>query len=86
MEILALILQVVGFVLFCRLGANLSGSLYKRSKWAPLAVAGVIMIAMLLAMFYVHPPLAYIPQTFGLWLIAFAGGLLARAQQHYTGE
>jgi|GEM_PF-2619740 len=86
LQILGLILQVAGFVFLCRVGGRLSDSLAKRSQWAPLLVAGPIIAAMLVVALVVQPHLTFVVQTFGLWLVAFAGGLVARAQQRSRGE
>jgi MFS family permease len=84
-SILALALQVVGFVFLCRVGARLSDRLSRRSKWAPLAVAGPIIVGAVIIALVVQPQITFLVQTFGLWLVAFAGGIVARAQQTYRG-
>jgi zinc transporter ZupT len=80
-QILGVILQVVGIYFFCRLGARLSDHLAKRSKWAPLAVAGPVMVAMLAIALIFHPVLTFVTQSFALWLVFFAGGMVVRMQQ-----
>jgi hypothetical protein len=80
-QILGVLLQVAGFVVLCRVGGRLSDRLSARSKWAPLAVAGPLLIAMAAVALVVHPALTFPVQTAGLWLIAFAGGIVARAKQ-----
>jgi hypothetical protein len=80
-QILGVFLQVAGFVILCRVGGNLSDRLSTFSKWAPLAVACPLIIAMAVVALVFHPAITFPVQTAGLWLIAFAGGLVARAKQ-----
>jgi hypothetical protein len=85
-QILGIILQVAGFVFACRLGARLCDRLSKQCKWAPLAVAGPLLVAMLVVVFVCHPPLTFFIQTAGLWLVAFAGGIAVRAKSYFENN
>ena len=76
--ILGVILQIAGFVYLCRVGARLADRLYPKSKWTAVAISGGILAAMLVVVFAFNPPFNFVLQTFGFWLIAFAGGIIVR--------
>jgi cell shape-determining protein MreD len=85
-QLLGIALQIAGFVYLCRLGGRLSDRLYARSEWAPVMVAGPIIVALVAVALIFHPALTFVTQTIGFWLIAFAGGIAVRAQERYTGD
>jgi hypothetical protein len=83
-QILGVILQIVAFVCLCRLGGHVCDRLWPLSKWAPLAVAGPIIVATVVVALVFQPAITFTVQTVYFSLVAFSGGIVARSQQRFT--
>jgi hypothetical protein len=84
--LLGVAVQAAGFVALCRVGAGLSDRLYNRNKWLTVAVAAPIMVVLLFSALVVQPQLTFLVQTAYFFMVAFAGGILARALQRIKSE
>lgn len=84
--IIGVILQIVGFVVLCRLGASLSDKLMVKSEWLPLGISALVIVAGVVVCFVVSYPLTFVPQTIALFCVAFGGGMLVRLRSRKFGE
>lgn len=84
--IIGVILQIVGFIVLCRLGASLSDKLMVKSEWLPLGISALVIIAGVVVCFVAGYPMTFVPQTIGVFCVAFGGGMLVRLRNRKFGE
>ena len=80
LAILGPVVQVIGFIALCRIGARFSDWLQRKSRWLPIIVGSVVIAGCILLCYLAGRPLNFIEETVGFFGVAFGGGIVARQQ------